>query len=416
MFAVADTTKLVADGVISDSQATEIESRARAALVSLGVNSVLCLGIIAASAGLVALLANAFAVALLGLVLLAIGFAVLSKGRLLYRMFGTAATLIGAGMLAGGGTIEMIGSYPHIAGWILAVAGAAVIALSGKYYASDRGGFRFVLGSILLVGLALHLIGIGFLLETAALTTPLASALKALFLLYAAGGTLAAGIGINVRLVSALAILPFAQMLDSGTGYFHAAYVFYSPESTFSILQMALLIGGCLWAMARYPERISRHAQTLAVLAFVVANLCALVGSLWGDIPGNTYWRPSYQEFQDMPEVFLNRWGSDNFMAVFAAYQDAAFEISENTYSVLWAVALALCLYWASHKNLRGLFNATLTFGAIHAYTQMFESFADEPLAYVIGGFAAIPLAWGMWRLNQRFLAQVSSEDSAMSD
>ncbi len=30
----------------------------------------------------------------------------------------------------------------------------------------------------------------------------------------------------------------------------------------------------------------------------------------------------------------------------------------------------------------------------------MFENSADEPLAYVIGGLAAIPLAFGLWRLN----------------
>ena len=42
-----------------------------------------------------------------------------------------------------------------------------------------------------------------------------------------------------------------------------------------------------------------------------------------------------------------------------------------------------------------------MTFGGIHAYTQMFESFGDEPLAWALGGLAAIPLAWGLWRLNQ---------------
>lgn len=46
------------------------------------------------------------------------------------------------------------------------------------------------------------------------------------------------------------------------------------------------------------------------------------------------------------------------------------------------------------------MFNTALTFAAIHAYTQLFESFGDEPLAYVIGGLAAIPLAWGLWRLK----------------
>ena len=61
-------------------------------------------------------------------------------------------------------------------------------------------------------------------------------------------------------------------------------------------------------------------------------------------------------------------------------------------------------IFLAAHKNQRGLFNTGVTFLAIHGYTQAFETFGDEPLAYVIGGFTAIPLAWGMWQLNQRVL------------
>ena len=54
-------------------------------------------------------------------------------------------------------------------------------------------------------------------------------------------------------------------------------------------------------------------------------------------------------------------------------------------------------------------FQDALTFAGIHAYTQMFESFYDEPLAYVIGGLAAIPLAFGLWRLNNAWFRPLSS-------
>ena len=64
---------------------------------------------------------------------------------------------------------------------------------------------------------------------------------------------------------------------------------------------------------------------------------------------------------------------------------------------------LIIAAAWSAHTNRRGIFNASMTFGAIHAYTQVFETFYDEPLAYVVGGLAAIPLAWGLWRLNNRF-------------
>ena len=74
--------------------------------------------------------------------------------------------------------------------------------------------------------------------------------------------------------------------------------------------------------------------------------------------------------------------------------------------SVLWAAALAALILWSAHKAQRGLFNASVTFAGIHAYTQLFESFYDEPLAYVIGGIAAIPLAWSMWRLDHWIVAR----------
>lgn len=49
-----------------------------------------------------------------------------------------------------------------------------------------------------------------------------------------------------------------------------------------------------------------------------------------------------------------------------------------------------------------------MIFAGIRAYTQMFESFSDEPLAYVIGGLAAIPLAFGLWRLNNVWFKPLS--------
>ena len=74
--------------------------------------------------------------------------------------------------------------------------------------------------------------------------------------------------------------------------------------------------------------------------------------------------------------------------------------IHEHVYSIIWAIALGALIIWSAFSNRRGLFNAGMTMAGIHAYTQMFETFYDEPLAYVIGGLVAIPLAFGLWRLN----------------
>ncbi|MFO8127241.1 hypothetical protein [Yoonia sp.] len=49
-----------------------------------------------------------------------------------------------------------------------------------------------------------------------------------------------------------------------------------------------------------------------------------------------------------------------------------------------------------------------MIFAGIRAYTQMSESFSGGPRAYVIGGPAAIPLAFGLWRLNNAWFKPLS--------
>jgi hypothetical protein len=207
---------------------------------------------------------------------------------------------------------------------------------------------------------------------------------------------IAAGWFTNVRFVTALAIIPFAQVLDTGTFYAHALYVFYSPESTLSILTMGVLITAALFVAARTGERTARHAQVLAVMAFIVANLCALVGSLWGDVIGETLWGPGQYDYRN--PAFADY---DAFARAMEAFEATALVISEGVYSLLWAAALAALILWAAHTNRRGLFNAALTFAGIHGYTQVLENAQGEPMVFALCGFAAIPLAWGAWQLNK---------------
>ncbi len=389
MRTVADTYSLVSDGVITPDQAAEIERRARETMVALAVNAVLTFGILSATGGLIVVLASALAVAVAGLLALATGIVVLRGAGPLYAMFGNAAALIGAGMLMGGLSFELLDKYEDVAGLVMFPVGALVAAVAARRLMRGGQTARFVAGSILLMGLAMHLGGVGLELEHRGL----AGLAKALFMGYAAGLIVLAGWVTDVRLVTALAIVPLAQMLDSGTGYFHAVYAFYSPEPTLSILQMAVVIAVCLWVAGRFASRVARHAGMLAILAFVVANLCALVGSLWGDTVGEYLWGPRWFD-----SGAYDSW--EAYQAAGEAFRARSLTISEHVYSVAWALVLVAMMFWAAHRHRRGLFNGAMTFAAIHAYTQMFESFGDQALAYVIGGLAAIPLAWGMWRLN----------------
>jgi len=394
MHYIADTTQLTVDKVISSEQALEIERRARTTMVHLLINCFLCGGIIAATFGLIFWLADPLYVALAGGFALVLGLFILSRVTENFRMFGNAAALIGAGLLIGGAGIELVDKYREISGPIMTASGFLIALITVWRMKTGALTARFVTGSILLMGLTLHVTGLFFWINEAGITgLPVSLAWG-----YATITIIAAGIFTDVRLVTALAIAPFAQMLDTGTAYFHAAYVFYSPEATLSILQMALLIVLCLWIVKTKSDRLGRHAMILAILAFIVANLCALVGSLWGDWVGETLWR--------------NAWRKENvgdWQAMHEArklWQASAVHISEQVFTVIWALALAVTIAWAAFASHRGLFNTGMTFAGIHAYTQLFESFGDEPMAWALGGLAAIPAAWGLWKLDQWITAR----------
>ncbi|MEJ6395168.1 hypothetical protein V8J82_18035 [Gymnodinialimonas sp. 2305UL16-5] len=392
MYYVADTNRLLAEGVLTPPQVETLRLQARETMMQLGINALLAGGILAATFGLIFWLASPISVAAVGFVMLASGAFALTMGQETLRFFGNAAALIGAGMLLGGAGFELANSYEAIAGPAMMLLGATVAAA----FAAIRHYFRdiapFTLGAVFLMGGALHLAGLGFWAEQLALIGWPA----VLAFLYATAVIIASGILVNVRFVTALAILPFAQALSTGTAYWHAVYAFYSPESTLSILQMSALVAVGLWAASRLPDRIGRHGGILATMGLIVANLCALVGSLWGDWVGETIWGPQNRS------IPFETWEARRDAV--DAFRETAIHIPDTAYSILWAVALVAVIIWAANGVRRGVFNTACTFACIHAYTQAFETFGDEPLAYVIGGLTAIPLAWGLWQWNRRML------------
>ncbi len=390
MYAVVDTDKMLADQVLNPSQVNEIKLRARDTMITLAINMVLCFGILSATGGLIFWLASPVSVAVCGLLFLGAGLLILRSGNDLLRMFGNAATLIGAGMMIGGAAIELMDKYEEIAGPVMLVAGALIAGIAAVRKKTGSNAASFVIGAIMLMGAAMHLTG-GYqalsFSEISGLPVPL-------FHVYSAIIVALAGWFLNIRLVTALAIIPFAQALQTGTYYMHAMYAFYSPESTLTIVQMTLLVTASLWFAGRTIERHARHARIMSVMAFIVANLAALVGSLFGDRIGENIWGPGRRFFKSGFETV------ESWQEAHTAFLENAWVISNEAYAFTWAVALAGMIAFSAHKNNRGLFNASMTFAGLHVYTQMFERFGDEPLVWVIGGLAAIPIAWGMWRLN----------------
>jgi len=390
---VVQTETLVSEGILTADQGAIIASRSRQVMVSLVINSVLCLGIIAAASGFVLWLGSALAVAIVGGLFLAIGALVLLKTSTLYGMFGNAAALIGAGMLTFGAMADLVDKLGEYWGGIsLIVIGIVALAVTAFIFLRSGPTTRFLAGSLTLLAASLHVVGLyvwGSDVELGGLSIPLIHGYVAVLLI-------GLGMLIDVRLVTALAIVPFAQMLETGTFYWSAMYAFYSPETTLSILQLGAAMAVCILLAKVLSERYRRHTHLFGIMAFIVANLCFLVGSLWGDHVGQTIWGPGTSSY---------RYDGDysDYRAALDAFEATALYINEHVYSIAWAVLLIIAAAWSAHTNRRGIFNASMTFGAIHAYTQVFETFYDEPLAYVVGGLAAIPLAWGLWRLNNGF-------------
>ena len=334
------------------------------------------------------LLADAALVALWGSLSVATGLLILAKGRAVYRIFGNASALIGAGMLAAGAGFELARTYPDVAMPGMLVLGGIMAALAVGGYLKGAAHTRFAAGSVLVMGAALVVAGVYFGATFYGVSGwPMPALHLAVFAIIVAVGWF-----LDLRIVTALAIVPFAQMMDTGTFYRHAMYVFYSPEPTLSILQMGALIAVCVWVARAAGPRTIRQAGILAIMAFIVANLCFLVGSLWGDVVGQYLWGP----VRDGGDY-------DAFVTARDAFMAQAVVIPEGVYAMIWAILLVAVAIWTAMRNKRGLFNTAVTFGAIHAYTQVFESFGTEPLAYVLCGLSAIPLAWGLWRLNDRF-------------
>lgn len=391
MHYLVDTEAMQAEGMLSPDVVAVIKERSRAAMVALGVNTLLAGGIAASAGGFIFWLADTLAVAVTGSIFLVIGLLVLLRAGPLYRMLGNAAGLIGGGMLAGGATLKLLElASPEVASSVLLIVGA-IVALTGLWFYQRTINAGFLIGAIVLLGAGMHLVGLYAGLQLVAQSFAAGPAAH----LYATLVLLALGYLLDFRLITALAIMPFAQVLDTSTGYFHAMYVFYSPEPTLSILQMTLALVAALWLVQNRGARIGRQAGIFAIMAFIVGNLCFLVGSLWGDVVGQS---------------FLDQSDWETYETAMEAWRAKTLVIDSGVYSVVWALALAAMAGYAAYRLRRGLFNATLTFAAIHFYTQMFESFADEPLAYVVGGLAAVPLAWGMWRINEYFRARQAAQ------
>ena len=195
--------------------------------------------------------------------------------------------------------------------------------------------------------------------------------------------TLALAVGLGVvaavarsGLLSALAVLLLAAALGSSTAYMHASYFLGvdRPALTIGVLSALTLV--LYLASLRVPHDYERLAIIGARTAILMINLAFLVGSLFGD---------------------------------------DALHWPAMVFAIIWAVLLIGAALWAAVVNRPWLLNAAAVFGAIHFYTQWFETLGPSPLSVVGGGILLIVFGLMLAWFNRQLAARREAKAPAVA-
>ena len=112
----------------------------------------------------------------------------------------------------------------------------------------------------------------------------------------------------------------------------------------------------------------------------MLVNFGFWIGSLWGD-----------------PLILLSRLAGRT-----AAPRLDDVVIPHTVFSVAWAAVLIGAALWGMRINRRWLVNVAAVFGAIHFYTQWFETLGATPVSVLLGGIVMLGIALALWTFNKR--------------
>jgi iron complex transport system permease protein len=130
MKVVLDLSRLLRDGKITQEEFDRLSRLAAQDTGSFAVNILIGLGVIAVSAGLVALVMNVIAVGVIGAVVLAGGLAFTYVGATQWKVLATICLLVGALMLAGGALALGEGNLVSLLVATAVLAGAGIAGRS----------------------------------------------------------------------------------------------------------------------------------------------------------------------------------------------------------------------------------------------------------------------------------------------
>lgn len=273
-----------------------------------------------------------------------------SMGTNILLAFGAVAVALGAGVLLP--TVQTA----IVVGALLAGLGLALRFSKATQWA--------VFAQIVTVIGALGILGGVWLLSDGSLWVNLGLAVGL------AIGAVAASSG----LLAALAILMLSVALGSGTAYWHASYFLGVERPALTIGVLSALTLGLYLASLRLPATQERLAIIAMRTAILMINAAFLVGSLFGDT--------------------LLGW-------------------SGLVFSIVWALLLLAVGGWAIFVDRRWLVNVVAVFGAIHFYTQWFETLGPQPFAILGGGLLLIGFGLLLARFNRWIGARRDTSSAA---
>lgn len=177
-----------------------------------------------------------------------------------------------------------------------------------------------------------------------------------------AAGLVAAAVAARSGLLASLSVLMLAAALGSGTAYWFATYGVWVSRPAVTILVLAALTLALYLLSLRLPHAYERLAIIGARTSILLMNLAFLVGSLFGD---------------------------------------GDFKLDRMWFIVCWAVALIAVAIWAAQANRRWVVNTAAVFGALHFYTQWFETLGPSPVSILGGGLLLIGFGLALRAFNR---------------
>ena len=184
--------------------------------------------------------------------------------------------------------------------------------------------------------------------------------------------------------LAALAPLALANLLGTGTAYWHASYALFVEEATISIGVFGSLAAGIFAVRPYLPKTYELTALIMARVSFFLTNFAFWVGSLWGDYVGEMFALPAEDSYEQLE-----------------AFRAHALFIPDLAFSIGWLVFLIICIYVGLKTQRRFIGNTALVFLAIHFYTQIYETLLDAPGSLVLVGLSLVGFGFGLARFDR---------------